>query len=132
MSQNLECLITIIIMQFLSAAYGEPVKTIDADKESFLSFPMRLKRYHELWLAMTCRRSFASPTRTSKSWSNRRGTFTYVQNMNVHECKRSCTFKIWSNMLEPHWCHGFFGTKNSKILVQWMCTIFLHSESGHL
>ena len=81
--------------------------------------------HHSLLCGLRARRrSFAIPTRTSKSWSSRRRTFTYVQNMNVHECKRSCTFKIWSKMLERHWCHGFFGSKNSKILVQWMCTIF--------
>ena len=62
------------------------------------------------------RRSFAIPTRTSKIWSNRRRTSTYVQNMNVHECKRSCKFKIWSKMLERNWCQRMFGPKNCKIL----------------
>ena len=62
----------------------------------------------------TVRRSFAIPTRTSKCWSSRRRTSTNVQNMNVHECKRSCTFKIWSGMLERHWCQRMFGPKIAK------------------
>ena len=66
-------------------------------------------------------RSLAVPKRTSKSWSSRRRMSPYVQNMNVHDCNYSRAFKIWSKMLKGRCCHGFFGYKNSKIiLVQWM------------
>ena len=43
-----------VILHCLCAAYGEPVKTINADPDCFLSFPMKPNRYHELWSAMIC------------------------------------------------------------------------------
>ena len=66
------------------------------------SLPFLLQRA----IADALRRSFAIPTRTS----------SYVQNKNVHKCKRSCTFKIWREMLERHWCQRIIGNGNYKIL----------------
>ena len=44
----------VIILHCLCAAYNEPVKTINADPDCFLSFPLKPRRYHELWSAMSC------------------------------------------------------------------------------
>ena len=44
----------VIIMHTLCAAYGEPVKAITEDPQSFLPFPVKARRYHEVWTSMSC------------------------------------------------------------------------------
>ena len=45
---------SVIIMNSLCAAYREPMKTIASDTDSFLPFPMKPRRDHDLWSSMSC------------------------------------------------------------------------------